>query len=89
MQSRTGLSQSLLFQWMEKKAKPMFVLLSWEALLVRATCDSILLIRFLKILLTWIYWIGDIESMPFIEALRQLSFSVGKPVNPPPPLGFL
>lgn len=28
--------------------------------------------------------IGDIESMPFIEALRQLSFSVGKPVNPPP-----
>ena len=89
MQSRTGLSQSLLFQSMEKKAKPMFVLLSWEALLVRATCDSILLIRFLKILLTLIYWIGDIESMPFIEALRQLSFSVGKPVNPPPPLGFL
>lgn len=29
--------------------------------------------------------IGDIESMPFIEALRQLSFSVGKPLNPPPP----
>lgn len=28
--------------------------------------------------------------MPFIEALRQLSFSVGKPVNPPPLLlGFL
>lgn len=25
--------------------------------------------------------LGDIESMPFIEALRQLSFSVGKPVN--------
>lgn len=22
--------------------------------------------------------LGDIESMPFIEALRQLSFSVGK-----------
>ncbi|XWS31792.1 hypothetical protein CRYUN_Cryun23aG0106600 [Craigia yunnanensis] len=23
--------------------------------------------------------VGDVESMPFIEALRQLSFSVGKP----------
>ena len=25
-----------------------------------------------------ISFVGDIESMPFIEALRQLSFSVGK-----------
>lgn len=26
------------------------------------------------------FLLGDIESMPFIEALRQLSFSVGKVV---------
>ena len=26
----------------------------------------------------YIFFLGDIESMPFIEALRQLSFLVGK-----------
>lgn len=31
-----------------------------------------------KFLINTNFLLGDIESMPFIEALRQLSFSVGK-----------
>lgn len=57
MQSRIGLSQSLLFQLMAKKAKPMFVLLSWEALLVITTYAIpflLLNIRFLLKILTFL-----------------------------------
>ena len=55
---------------------------STDASVVSKICSSLIYVFITYLFsaddLINISFLGDIESMPFIEALRQLSFSVGK-----------